>query len=89
MDTWRQDKLAIVSEAVRLIEKRTNKLVQKINGASVGLWQHKQQVAKWEDDVAKLQDMSDRLQDFRGKLYIYSNRAYEEALKEWGNGVEK
>lgn len=89
MDNWRQDRYSAVSKALKRTERRADKLVRRINGSAVGLWQHNRQVSEWVDEVARLQDMSDRLLDFRDRLYFYSNQDYVEALNEWENEVEK
>lgn len=38
MDAWRQEKLMAVSNALSSIDRRTSKLVTKINASPVGTW---------------------------------------------------
>lgn len=89
MDNWRKEKYSTVSKALKRVERRTDKLVERINSSSIGSWDHNKQVSAWANEVAKLQRMSDRLLDFRSSLYFYSNLDYGEALNEWENEVDK
>lgn len=92
MDNWRQDKYSAVSKALQRVERRTDKLEQRLhNGSSSANLspQRTKKIAVWADDVARLRDMRDRLSDFRSRLYFYSNLDYVEALTEWENEVEK
>lgn len=91
MDNWRKQRYSNVSKALQRVERRTDKLVERIDASSTAApWQRaSRQVSAWTNEVAKLQDMNDRLLDFRSSLYLYSNLDYGDALNEWENEVEK
>lgn len=88
MDNWRQGRYSSVSKALGRIERRTDKLVERLNGSSGGLRQHSK-ISLWTGELARLQEMSDRLLDFRSRLYFYSNPDYLEGLDEWESVIEK
>lgn len=88
MDNWRQGRYSSVSKALGRIERRTDKLVGRLNGSSGGL-RHHGKISLWTGELARLQEMSDRLLDFRSRLYFYSNPDYLEGLDEWESVIEK